>query len=92
MLRHINLSRIRYGLFGVPSRFTVYIGCMYCEYCVLYTTCVRSIENRIYIRGEFKESLGLNFFSPFQPEMEFKVYKSCKCSQIICSTLIQYVP
>ena len=40
------------------------------------------IENRIYIRGEFKESLGMNFFSPFQPEREFKVYKSCKCSQI----------
>ena len=44
-----------------------------------------SIENRIYIRGEFKESLGMNYFSPFQPEREFKVYKSCKCSQIICS-------
>ena len=43
------------------------------------------IEKRIYIRGEFKESLGMNFFSPFQPEMEFKVYKSCKCSTIICS-------
>ena len=42
------------------------------------------IENRIY-REELKESLGLNFFSPFQPEREFKVYKSCKCSQIICS-------
>ena len=28
-------------------------------------------------RGEFKESLGINFFSPFQPEREFKVYKSC---------------
>ena len=42
-------------------------------------------ENRIYIRGEFRESLGMNFFSPFQPEREFKVYKSCKCSQIICS-------
>ena len=26
------------------------------------------IENRIYIREEFKESLGMNFFSPFQPE------------------------
>ena len=37
-----------------------------------------AIENRIYIRGEFKESLGMNFFSPFQPEREFKVYKSCK--------------
>ena len=42
------------------------------------------IENRIY-REELKESLGMNFFSPFTPEREFKVYKSCKCSQIICS-------
>ena len=42
------------------------------------------IENRIY-REELKESLGMNFFSPFQPEREFKVYKSCKCSKIICS-------
>ena len=42
-------------------------------------------ENRIYIRVEFRQSLGMNFFSPFQPEREFKVYKSCKCSQIICS-------
>ena len=42
-------------------------------------------ENRIYIRGELRESLGMKFFSPFQPEREFKVYKSCKCSQIICS-------
>ena len=23
----------------------------------------------------------MNFFSPFQPKREFKVYKSCKCSQ-----------
>ena len=30
-------------------------------------------ENRIYIRGEFRESLGMNFVSPFQPEREFKV-------------------
>ena len=44
-----------------------------------------SIENRIYIRVEFRKSLGMNLFSPFQPEREFKVYKSCKCSQIICS-------
>ena len=29
-------------------------------------------ENRIYIRGEFKESLGMNFFSPFQPERQLK--------------------
>ena len=42
-------------------------------------------ENRIYIRRESKQSLDMNFFSPFQPEREFKVYKSCKCSQIICS-------
>ena len=42
-------------------------------------------ENRMYIRVEFRKSLGMNFFSPFQPEREFKVYKSCKCSQIICS-------
>ena len=42
-------------------------------------------ENRMYIRGEFRESLGMNFFSPFQPEREFKVYKSRKCLQIICS-------
>ena len=45
---------------------------------------VPNIENRIY-REELKESLGMNFFSPFQPEREFKVYKSYKCSQIICS-------
>ena len=30
-------------------------------------------ENRIYISVEFKESLGMNFFSPFQSEREFKV-------------------
>ena len=47
------------------------------------STCYK--ENRIYIRVEFRESFGLIFFSPFQPEREFKVYKSCKCLQIICS-------
>ena len=41
-----------------------------------------TIENRIY-REELKESLGMNFVSPFQPEREFQVYKSCKCSQIM---------
>ena len=30
----------------------------------------KSKENRIYIRGEFRESLGMNFFSPFQPELK----------------------
>ena len=34
---------------------------------------ITGIENRIYIRLEFRESLGMNFFSPFQPEREFKV-------------------
>ena len=29
-------------------------------------------ENRIYIRGIFRESLGMNFFSPLHPEREFK--------------------
>ena len=42
-------------------------------------------ENIIYIRGEFRVSLGMNFFSPFQSEREFKVSKSCKCSQMLCS-------
>ena len=42
-------------------------------------------ENRIYIRVEFRQSLDMNFVSPFQPEREFKVYKSYKCSQIIRS-------
>ena len=43
-----------------------------------------TIENRIY-REELKESLGMNFVSPFQSEREFKAYKSCKCLRIICS-------
>jgi len=42
--------------------------------------CAPTKENRIYIRVEFRKSLGMNFVSPFQPEREFKVYKSCKCS------------
>ena len=40
-------------------------------------------KNIEYIRVEFKQSLGMKFVSPFQPEREFKVYNSCKCSQII---------
>ena len=51
---------------------------------------VINIENRIY-REELKESLGMDFFSPFQPEREFKVYKSCKCSQIIWNLTITYL-
>ena len=30
---------------------------------------VLAIENRIYIGKEFKESVGMNLFSPFQPEL-----------------------
>ena len=30
-------------------------------------------ENRIYIKVEFRKSLGMNLFSPFQPEREIKV-------------------
>jgi len=37
------------------------------------------------LEGNLENPLGMNFFSPFQPEREFKVYKSCKSSQIICS-------
>ena len=51
-----------------------------------YMPCLVTIENRIY-REELEESLGMNFFSPFQSEREYKVYKSCKFSQIICSTV-----
>ena len=50
----------------------------------MYDYIFEGIENRIY-REELKESLGMNYFSPFQSEREFKVYKSFKCSQIICS-------
>ena len=46
-------------------------------------------ENRIYIRVEFR-ILWYEFVSPFQSEREFKVYKSCKCSQIICSRVHYY--
>ena len=34
--------------------------------------------------------LDMNLFSPFQPESEFKVYRSCKCSQIICRRMHYY--
>ena len=30
-------------------------------------------DHRIYIKVEFRQSLGMNFVSPFQPEREFKV-------------------
>ena len=37
------------------------------------------------LEGNLKNLDGMIFFSPFQPEREFKVYKSCKCSQILYS-------
>ena len=40
---------------------------------IFVTYCVVSKENRIYIRVEFRQFLGMNFVSPFQPEREFKV-------------------
>ena len=36
-----------------------------------------------YIRVELKQSLGINFVSPFPSEREYKVYNSCKFSKII---------
>ena len=56
------------------------LGEQKCVEFVVYNR-IKLIENRIY-REELKESLDMNFFSPFQPEREFKVYKSCKCSQM----------
>ena len=52
----------------------------------------KRIENILEWNLENPSVFGMNFVSPFQPEREFKLYKSCKCSQIICSTLILYVP
>ena len=45
-------------------------------------------QNRDYYRKEIKLSVGMNF-GTVEPEREFKVFISCKCSQIICSTSIQ---
>ena len=60
-------------------------------YCDRNDINICNIENRIYIRVEFRQSLGMNFVSPFQPEREFKVSKSCKCSQIISVEYINTV-
>ena len=37
---------------------------------------IKRKENRIYIRVEFRQSLGMNFFSPFQ----FSLKGSSKCT------------
>ena len=39
----------------------------------MHANFVLTKENRIYIRVEFRQSFGMNFFSPFQPERDFKV-------------------
>ena len=44
-------------------------------------------ENRLYIEWNLSNPLCMNFVGPFQPEREFKVYNSCKCSQVIRSTV-----
>ena len=51
-----------------------------------------SIENRIYIRGEFKESLGMNFFSPFRLKGSSKCTNHVNVHKLYASTLIQYFP
>ena len=92
---HLDIHRHIYSsscsLYPTPSRYPhIY------TYIVVPITCTphhryfiqqlhRQREQNIYFRVEFKEFLGMSFFSPFQPEREFKVYKSCKCSQIICN-------
>ena len=48
-------------------------------------------ENRIYIRVEFRKSLGMNFVSPFQPEREFKVYKSVNVHKLYAVEYINTV-
>ena len=88
----MNIRYNSYGSRSTPKQVSAYNPLsffLYSPFKHSYNTLIIQlpihIENRIYIRGEFKESLGMNFFSPFQPEREFKVYKSCKSSQIMCS-------
>ena len=60
-------------------------GGMVCP--LLVKGCFRFSAKRIeyILEWNLEKTLGMNFVSPIQPEREFKVYKSCKCSQIICS-------
>ena len=48
-------------------------------------------ENRIYIRGEFRKSLGMNFFSPFQPEREFKVTNHVNVQKLYAACSLDYL-
>ena len=60
------------------------------------TSSVISTEQRLKQNWEIRLSLGMNLFSSFEPNIEFKVYNSCKYSQITCRTMyitiIQYDP
>ena len=76
-----DINAVKYGRYSEEIQVNIQIFLFYKKADMLNKSVV-PIENRIY-REELKESLGMNFFSPFQPEREFKVYKSCKCSQII---------
>ena len=76
-----DINAVKYGRYSEEIQVNIQIFLFYKKADMLNKSVV-PIENRIY-REELKESRGMNFFSPFQPEREFKVYKSCKCSQII---------
>ena len=76
-----DINAVKYGRYSEEIQVNIQIFLFYKKADMLNKSVV-PIENRIY-REELKESLGMNFFSPFQPERDFKVYKSCKCSQII---------
>ena len=76
-----------YFLF-VENIYLAALNGMFCSigsYPLLGLQSPRVIENRIYIRVEFRKSIGMNCVSPFQPEREFKVYNSRQFSEIICS-------
>ena len=81
----INITDVHHTVFKITKHpfisFINYILESRYKFCKIRS--VLRMENRIY-REELKESLGMNFFSPFQPERKFKVYKSYECSQIIC--------
>ena len=64
----------------LPSKNVSYVFILYIH---IYERRASFKENRIYIRVEFRQSLGMHFVSPFQPEREFKVYNSCKLYALI---------
>ena len=64
----------------LPSKNVSYVYILYIH---IYERRASFKENRIYIRVEFRQSLGMHFVSPFQPERELKVYSSCKLYALI---------